>query len=422
MKRWCAVLILALVVVAYSFRGAPAAPPQVVKIGVVYPLTGPVAATGVASVNAMRLAAEIVNERYPDLKMPLAATAGLPNLGGARIELVVADHQMNPELGSSETERLVTQQGVVAIIGAYASAITETASSAAERLGIPLVNAQSTSPRLHRRGFKWYFRTTPHDEVFSDLMMRFLKGLNEKRNLGIKTVATVYENTLFGTDSSRTQNNFAKIYGFQVVTNIRYPNQTSDLTSEIQSLKAANPDVILPTSYISDAILMVRLMKTLDYAPKGILAQGVGFTEGSFLPTVGRDGDHILSREAFSEDLRKTKPLVGQVADLFKRKYGSDLEGATARSFTAVIVLADAINRAGSTNPDAIRRALQATDIPADQLIMPWKGVKFDQRTGQNVLGTGVIVQAFDRKYHTVWPFELASRDIVWPFPGWSRR
>ena len=85
-------------------------------------------------------------------------------------------------------------------------------------------------------------------------------------------------------------------------------------------------------------------------------------------------------------------------------------------------MLADAINRAGSTNPDAIRRALQATDIPADQLIMPWKGVKFDQRTGQNVLGTGVIVQAFDRKYHTVWPFELASRDIVWPFPGWSRR
>src|SRR3972149_2386513 len=158
MKRWCAVLILALVVVAYSFRGAPAAPPQVVKIGVVYPLTGPVAATGVASVNAMRLAAEIVNERYPDLKMPLAATAGLPNLGGARIELVVADHQMNPELGSSETERLVTQQGVVAIIRAYASAITETASSAAQPPGIPLVNAQSTSPRLHRRGFQWYFR------------------------------------------------------------------------------------------------------------------------------------------------------------------------------------------------------------------------------------------------------------------------
>src|SRR3989304_10312054 len=125
MKRWCAVLLLALVVVAYSFSGAPASPPQVVKIGVVYPLTGPVAATGVASVNAMRLAAEIVNERYPDLKMPLAAPAGPPNLGGARVGLVVADHQSNPELGSSETERLGTQPGGVAIIGAYARALTQ---------------------------------------------------------------------------------------------------------------------------------------------------------------------------------------------------------------------------------------------------------------------------------------------------------
>ena len=422
MKRWLVLLILTAMVVASAIRDVPAAPPSVVKIGVVYPLTGAVAATGVASVNAIRLAAEIVNERYPDLKMPLAATAGLPNLGGAKIELVIADHQMNPELGASETERLITRQGVVAIIGAYASAITETASAAAERLSIPFVNAQSTSPRLHRRGFKWYFRTTPHDEVFSDLMLRFLKDVNEKRKLGIKTVATIYENTLFGTDSSRTQNNFAKIYGFQVVANIRYPSQTSDLTSEIQRLRAANPDVILPTSYISDAILMIRTMKTLDYAPKGLIAQGVGFTEGAFLPTVGRDGDYILSRELFADDLRKGKPLAGQVADLFKQKYGQDLEGATARSFTALIVLADAINRAGSTNAEAIRKALLDTNIPAEQLVMPWKGVKFDQRTGQNLLGTGIIVQAFDRKYHTVWPFELAARDFVFPFPAWSRR
>jgi branched-chain amino acid transport system substrate-binding protein len=204
MKRWLVLLVLTVTVVAYAGGSAPAAPPQVIKIGILFPLSGPVAATGVASTNAIKLAVEIINDKYPELKLPLAATSGLPNLGGARIELVIADHQMNPELGASETERLITQQGVVAIIGAYASAITETASAAAERLGVPFLNDQSTSPRLHRRGFKWFFRTTPHDEVFSDLMLRFLKELNEKRNLGIKSVATIYENTLFGTDSSRT--------------------------------------------------------------------------------------------------------------------------------------------------------------------------------------------------------------------------
>jgi branched-chain amino acid transport system substrate-binding protein len=86
-----------------------------------------------------------------------------------------------------------------------------------------------------------------------------------------------------------------------------------------------------------------------------------------------------------------------------------------------MLVLADAINRAGSTDPNAIRDALRETDIPADQIIMPWQGVRFDE-SGQNVLGTGIIVQAFEGQYHTVWPFDLATRDLVWPFVCWDER
>ena len=83
--------------------------------------------------------------------------------------------------------------------------------------------------------------------------------------------------------------------------------------------------------------------------------------------------------------------------------------------------MADAINRAGSTEPEAIRKALAATDIPAGKLIMPWKGVKFDE-TGQNVFGAGILVQIIDGKYHTVWPFNVAAREIVWPMPTWDQR
>jgi branched-chain amino acid transport system substrate-binding protein len=394
---------------------------EVVRIGIPYPLTGPVAATGIASKEAFELAAEIINNEYPDLNMPLATTIGLPGLNNARIELIFADHQMSPEIGASETERLITQDGVVAIIGAYASAVTNTASQAAERLGIPFVNAQSTSPALHQRGFRWYFRTTPHDAVFSELMFRFLDDL---RNDGMEVgkVATIYENTLFGSDSNETQNTFAQQYGFEVVTSLAYPHQTSDMTSEVQRLRSAQVDVVLPTSYIADAILMVRTFKDQNYAPKAILAQGVGFTEGAFLETVGSDGNYILSREVFSADLREVKPLIGQVNDLFNEKYNKQLEGATARSFTALFVLAEAINRAGSTDPEAIRLALLATDIPADQIIMPWEGVRFDPDTGQNLLGTGIIVQAFDGQYFTVWPFDLATRDLVFPMPAWNER
>jgi branched-chain amino acid transport system substrate-binding protein len=85
------------------------------------------------------------------------------------------------------------------------------------------------------------------------------------------------------------------------------------------------------------------------------------------------------------------------------------------------MVLADAINRAGSTTPEAIQKALIATDIPGSKLIMPWKGVKFDE-TGQNTLGQGILVQIIGGQYKTVWPFELAAQDIVWPMPKWQDR
>jgi len=394
---------------------------EAVRVGVVYPLTGALAATGVASQDAFLLAAEIVNNEYPDLNLPMAAEAGLTCLGGAPIELIFADHQMSPEIGASETERLITEQDVVAIIGAYASAVSNTASQAAERLGIPFVNAQSTSPQLHQRGFRWYFRTTPHDAVFSELMFQFLDDVREQ-GMEINTVATIYENTLFGSDSSETQNQFAEEYGFEVVANVAYPSETADMTSEVQQLIGADPDVVLPTSYVADAILMMRTFESQNYAPAAILAQGVGFTEGSFLETVGETGEYILSREVFSLDLQENKPIIGQVNDMFNEQYDRDLEGATARSFTALLVLADAINRACSTEPEDIRQALLETDIPAEQIIMPWEGVRFDPETGQNELGTGVMVQAFEGQYYTVWPFDLATRELVWPYPTWDER
>jgi branched-chain amino acid transport system substrate-binding protein len=98
-----------------------------------------------------------------------------------------------------------------------------------------------------------------------------------------------------------------------------------------------------------------------------------------------------------------------------------NFNGNSARAFTAVFALADAINRAGSTKPEAIQKALQETKIPGSQLIMPWGGIEYDA-TGQNKLGAGIIVQVQDGKYVTVWPFDLASKDVAWPLPAWTQR
>jgi branched-chain amino acid transport system substrate-binding protein len=110
------------------------------------------------------------------------------------------------------------------------------------------------------------------------------------------------------------------------------------------------------------------------------------------------------------------------VADLYKQKYGIEMGENAARSFAAPFVLADAINRAKSTDSEAIIKALAETDIPGDQFIYPWKGIKFDPKTHQNIYARAMIVQILDQHYYTVWPWDAASKDLVWPFPAWQGR
>jgi branched-chain amino acid transport system substrate-binding protein len=397
-------------------------PAQEVKIGVIYPMSGPIAQAGLDNKHAIELALDIINTtKYKNLNLPLAQTEGLPNLGGAKLTVTFADHQGKPDLGLSEAERLLTQEKVVALLGCYNSNVTETASMVAERLKMPFFNPESSSPRLTQRGFKWFFRSTPHDETFSEAMFKCLVDLEKKRGTKFKTIAVVYEDTLYGKDSSRIEKELAEKAGYKVVADIPYRRSATSLTSEVQKLKAANPDVLFPTSYASDAILLCKTSKELDYSPSAIMAQNAGHTDPSFIEAVGKDADGIASRSEFSLDLAAHKPMVKEINDLFKQRSGRDFSGTCARAFVGFFVLADAINRAGSTKPEAIRDALIKTNIPADQLITPWRGVKFDE-TGQNILVDAIIIQYQGGRPYTVWPFNLATKDLLFPIPKWSAR
>lgn len=414
--------LVSLLAVSLSLGlAAPAPAQEEIKIGVIYPLTGAAASTGLELRNAAELAAEIVNSDMKGLSLPLAPGAGLPNLKGAKVKLVFADHQGNPQVGASEAERLVTQEKVVALMGCYFSAVTATASQAAERLGVPFLNADSTSSTLTQRGFKWFFRTTPHDELFVQNFFAFLKDVAAKKKVQVKTLALLNENTLFGVETTKLEEKIAAEQGYKIAEKILYPAKSTQLTSEVQRIKSANADVLLQSSYLGDAILAMKTYKDLGYTPTALLANDAGFNDSEFLKTLGKDGEFILSREVWALDLGAQKPLIKKANDLLQERYKVNFNGNSARAFTGILALADAVNRAGSTKPDAIQKALRETRIPGDQLIMPWDGIQFDE-TGQNKLGAGIIVQVQDGKYVTVWPFKLASKEIVWPMPPWSKR
>jgi branched-chain amino acid transport system substrate-binding protein len=417
MKRLWQLLAFALVLSAIR----PALAQEEIRIGAIYPLTGAAASTGLELKNALELAVDLINNGTKGLNLPVSTTGGLPNLKGAKIKLIFGDHQGNPQTGATEAERLISQEKVVALIGCYFSNVTITASQVAERSGIPFMNPESSSATLTQRGFKWFFRTTPHDELFVGNFFEFLKDVEKKKNIAVKRIALFNENTLFGTDTTKIEERLAGEQKYPIVEKILYPAKSTQLTSEVQRIKAANPDLIMQSSYLGDAILSMKTYKELGVSPDALLANDAGFNDSEFLKTLGKDGEYVLSREVWALDLANKNPLIKQVNDLYFERYKTNFNGNSARSFTGLMTLAEAINRAGSTSPDAIQKALVETNIPGNKLIMPWKGIKFDA-AGQNTLGSGIIVQIQDGKYVTVWPFDLASKEVIWPMPKWDQR
>jgi branched-chain amino acid transport system substrate-binding protein len=406
-------LILGLSVSAQSQQ-------KVIKIGAVYPLTGNIASTGLDNKRGVDLAVDIINGKY-DLDLPMARTEGIPNLGGAKIEIVYADTKGDPKNGMSETERLIAGEKVVAMIGAYQSAVTKTASQITERMKIPFVCSDSSSPTLTERGYKYFFRVSPHDAIFAHDQFQFLKDLEKKTGQKVKTIALIYENTEFGSNVGKAEKKYAEEFGYKVVADVSYAANATDVTSEVGIVMNSKPDVLMAASYITDAILFTKTFKERGFQPKGFVTMA-GFIEPGYLPSVKADGNYFIVRSTFALDLAKKKPLVAKVNELFKKKYGIDMSENAARSFMAPFVLADAINRAKSTDPDAIVKALLATNITGKQIIYPWKGIKFDPQSHQNIYAQGTLVQILDQDYTTVWPFDAAAKPVVWPFPAWKDR
>ena len=411
-KAWCIVAVMLAAGIGVPAHAAD------VKIGVIYPLTGNSASAGQSAKDAVDLGAEIVNTAHPELKnLPLGATAGLPNLGGAKIVLDEADHQGNPSVGQQQTLRLITQDHVAAVLGSYQSSVSLVATAVAERQGIPFVVADSVAVNITGRGFKWTFRTTPIAPDFAKAYAEFLIAM-KKAGKKIDSMAVVNENTDYGTSVAASILEAAKTANIKVAAQIAYNANSSDVSAQVLQLKSLQPDAVIFVSYTADAILYFKTMKNLDYLPPIIIGDDSGFSDPAFIPNAGAMAQGVINRSAF--DVGKPGSNAYIVDQMFKAKYGRDLDDTSARWMQAFLVLADAINRAGSIEPDKIQTALKATDLKADQLMIGYNGVKFDG-TGQNILSSTYLIQLQGKDYVSVWPENRANAKLEWPMKGWHQ-
>ncbi len=408
--------------------------PKVIKIGVIYPLTGPAAAAGRELRAGAELAAKICNNVMPGIDMPMAKHAGIQALGGAKIQLIFKDHQGNPQLGADLAKQLIKDDHVVGILGCYYSSVTKTVSAVCERYGVPMINGSSTSPALTKRGFKWFWRTTPHDKYFTEDLFKFLVGLTQGKVRGVgavpkkdlEPIVSACENTEWGSHVSGLIKSLAKKYHFKLAKSILYAAKAPDLSAEVQSLIAPKPGTMLFASYTSDAILMVKTLKSMKAHPRVIWGQDAGFEKPEFRSTLKDDIVGVLTRTVFIPSIAKVKKVAGEVNALYKKKTGHDLGGASARAFTGLQAWVDILEKAGSTRPKAIQKAANHIKIPGKYLVVPWRGIRFStsgDEIGQNVLGSGMIGQ-YQKDANgnivlqAVYPFDLATAKMIYPFKG----
>lgn len=415
-RRMVTRLGLAAPALALLPRGLRAAD-ATVKIGAAYPLTGGAASAGTAVKQAIEVAVDIINNPHPELpNLPLGSTAGLPGLGGRKVEVIFADHQGNPAIAQSEALRLITQEKVVAMVGCYQSSCTLTASAIAERYGIPFVAGEASAPSLTERGFKWLFRPTP---IGTDFGAAYASFLAERKKAGFKIekIAMVNENTEYGTSTAKAISAALSAKGLKLDTQIIYNANSSDVSAQVLQLKSAEPDTVIFVSYTSDAILFIKTMHTLNWKPPILIGDDSGFSDNAFIEAVGDLAQGALNRSSY--DIGKPGSSSFVVNELFQKHAGHPLDDTSARGMQGFLALMDAINRAGSTEPAKIQAALVSQDLKPDQLMIGYDGIKYNAK-GQNTLAATLIVELEGKKYVAVWPDKSAVKPPTLPFKGWT--
>ena len=409
--------LISAAAMSLALVGSASADDKVVKIGAVFPMSGSSASIGAHARAGFDVITDIVNNAHPELpNLPLARNAGLAGLGGAKVEIDFADNQGNPVTGQNQTLRLITEDKVVALTGAYQSGITLTSSAIAERYGIPYVNGESVDPKLTERGFQWFFRTTPLATDFAKVFAAFLTDI---KGQGAKTdsIALVHDNTEYAASVANTVTTTLKEKGLNIAVDVAYTVNASDVQSQVSELKEKNPDVVIMISYTPDAILFARTMRAQDYKPPLLLADDEGYSDPAFVTAAGKISQGVFNRSSWTIGPPGSTSAV--IADMYRKKSGVDMDDTVAREMQGLLVLLDAIDRAGSTEPARIQAALKATDLKPDQLLVGYNGVKFDDK-GQNILASGGIIQLQDgENYVSVWPKTEASKPPVLPYKGW---
>jgi branched-chain amino acid transport system substrate-binding protein len=375
-----------------------------VRVGILLPLTGQDALNGQNHRNAFDFAVEEIN-----------AAGGIECLGGAPIELVYADTQGKPEAGNAETERLITQEDVITVMGAFHSGVTLPSTEIAEKYEVPYVVPNAIAGQITARGLEYVFKPRISVETEAEATAQYAAERGAETGVVLTTSVSI------GEEARKAFVESVPAAGIELLEEIAYVSGATDFSDVILSVKANDPDVLFAIGNTSDATLLVRQMQELDYWPKlALVTVGGGFSDPSLVENLGPLADGIYVTTDWSPEVNL--PGGAEVNANFKERYGVDMGGGTNTSYATTHMLAAALEEACSRDPKDLAETLRVTYFEEGvwNFMFP-AGIKFDD-TGYVEDALIMIAQITDGNQVVVWPEDLALGEETWPVPPWSER
>jgi len=400
MMRSRLLLGLVIAVVAFLWTGCQGkgAGGNTFKIGVVTSLTGSNAAFGQAHKNGYTIALQEINAKGGVL--------------GKQLELDYYDDQSRPDQAVQGVSKLVDQDRVPVVLGAYSSESTRAIVPVVTQKQVPLIIPTAVADNVMESGSPWVFRICAGSGSFAAATLDFLKNNGDP-----KALAIVYENTNFGQANNKSMTDAAKAAGLNLVDTEAYQASSPDYKSLLQRVKGKNPEVIYFASYLLDAGTLMRQSEQLNLNPKYYTSAGTGFAAAEF-PTQDK-GAGKYAEYTFSVSQWLPSAKWKGSAD-FDQKFftlaGSHPAYHAMEAYAALLVAAAAIDNAKSDQAAAIRDAIKQVNL----LETPFGPVKFDPR-GQNQHPV-LITQVQGGQYKVVWPPNAAESKPIIPAPEWSKR
>ncbi|WP_426958646.1 ABC transporter substrate-binding protein [Muricoccus radiodurans] len=382
-----------------AMPGLLRAQPAPVKIGLLQPLTGALAQDGELG----RIGAEAAVAK-------INGDGGLPALGGARIELVVADARSNPEAGAQEVERL-QGEGVVAVVGGFASPICLAASQAAARYDLPYVVDVGVADQIVTRGLANTFRFSPGFGTVTTAAIENLVRLNDGAGKPCRTVVLVHEDGLFGAGLARLMAAELPKHGFEVLETIGHPTPARDMNNIALRLRSLRPDLLIPSSYYGEFVLLSRTMRQQRIRPKGIYAVLNGAASNfRFVREFPDAALGVMDCNHWHDPKNAEAVALKRQVEASGKFWAYNIP----INYSIVKLVADAVNRAGAADRAKVIQALVASDFSGH--IMPYSGTRFVN--GQNQGARPVNTQVQDGDIKVIFPTEVADAQPVFPLQG----